>query len=276
MSQTVIDKSDELNFMDDNQTYNNEVVLSYLDTDLLRDNLREQITHIDELDTGNNTVYNSFNYIESFKEKYDYVLDSIDSDDIDLIQRVNDSRENIYNDIIELIKDKFGLEFTFNFSLSDEEIRIYTESLYKFFIININNTIASYIINRILIDKKNIIKSMKKSVNKKDINYSMIRKAVGNPDDAVVVYNIENYIDSIDITTIEEFIETAIDGIEEEEYISDMRDMFLDEMNPALSDVSCNTDIIERIIKNMIDQNMSILLNIRTELVERLNNNNKK
>lgn len=276
MSQTVIDKSDELNFMDDNQTYNNEVVLSYLDTDLLRDNLREQITHIDELDTGNNTVYNSFNYIESFKEKYDYVLDSIDSDDIDLIQRVNDSRENIYNDIIELIKDKFGLEFTFNFSLSDEEIRIYTESLYKFFVININNTIASYIINRILIDKKNIIKSMKKSVNKKDINYSIIRKAVGNPDDAVVVYNIENYIDSIDITTIEEFIETTVDGIEEEEYISDMRDMFLDETNPALSDVSCNTDIIERIIKNMIDQNMSILLNIRTELVERLNNINKK
>lgn len=265
---TKIKSNENLNFMEDMKNINNETAFNTLSVEIIKDNLKEQISLIG---IGELLNYTKINYIENFEEKYNYVISMVDSDDKLLLDELNDSREKFYNYLLNLIKEKFNINFDFNFSLSGEEIKHYITSLYKFFVLELDETIKNFIFNNIVKDYKNILLSMKNKVNKKDIMFNLIKKEVGNIDKAVVIYSLDTYIESLEIEDIEDFVEDSLKDKNDsmEDFREEVKDIFIDEVDDILESASLSVDInaLSGIIKTICIEDTKLFLALRTRLI---------
>lgn len=265
---TKIKSSETLNFMEDKKNINNETAFNTLSVEIIKDNLKEQISLIG---IGELLNYTKINYIENFEEKYNYVISMIDSDDKLLLDELNDTRESFYNYVLGLIKEHFSIGFEFNFSLSGEEVKHYIVSLYKFFVLEFDETIKNFVFNNITKDYKNILLSMKNKVNKKDIMFNLIKKEVGSIDKAVIIYSTDTYIESLEIEDIEDFIEDSLKDKNDsmEDYREDIKDIFIDGVDDILESASLSIDVkvLNKIIKTICTEDTKLFLTLRTRLI---------
>ena len=272
---TVITPEEDLQFMEENNyEVNEDVVFNYLSMDVLKDNVAEQINGL-----GNLEMVTSFpslipinvNYIEKFNEKYNAVGNIIDKDDNDIKVLLVTSKTEFYAYVCKLLFKKFNLNFTFNFTYTTNEERfLYIEALYKYFVLDMEDTLINYVVNNMITNSKSIIKSMKSLVNKKDIAFTMYKKELENSDYATLIYNVENYIETLDKESIEDFIEDSLSMKDEpiEGYRELVKELFLNETDNLIEDLSFNFSGIKSVLKYILTDSTSTVLKIKTSLLE--------
>lgn len=231
-------------------------IINYLSIEMLLDMMKDQV----EIVSSDRTV----DYLESFDTKYAFLLDELSEED-EAISELNQLRNNCYTSLFTYICEKFGIEVNFLYSLLDEERFFYIKSMYRFFILDIKETLINYLYQTIIIESKNIISQYKSTTNVKEIGYMILKKELSK-ENSILIYNVENYLEFLEISGIEDFIEDTLKNSELELYEINMRDMFI--KNIGVDYINCNLSILNQVIKDLLKDNSGVIFSVTGLLVE--------
>lgn len=144
-----------------------------LDLDYIIECINEQISELMESSSKKN-------YLKTFENK-------IDKSDLSEDERIN-VRESMYNDIIDIIAQKFDI----NIDKSVVSNRELAKNLYKFFVINYNENVEQFLEIFIIENKKDIIEELER----REINSKRV-EGISSKKIAIILNNISFVIDYI-------------------------------------------------------------------------------
>ncbi|QXN67899.1 hypothetical protein FPHOBKDP_00145 [Listeria phage LPJP1] len=184
----------------------NEIITN-ISEDIMIDNILSQINDTDIQDLSE--VRKSF--FEYFEERYNFVKKNYNDDD-EAMQNCREVFDDILNQIIKAISEKYSFDLFFSdILLFDTKVEI-TKSLYYFFVINIRENIENMIYYFIMKNRKTLVK-MFNTISKeerKNLSYINLSSAINN-DYTTMIYHLSMIIDNIEIPTNEDIIELMVE-----------------------------------------------------------------
>lgn len=242
----------ENNIKEDSNTIN-EFLLQMSD-DLIYMNIEEQIKN------SNNLVENYFSFILN---KLNGLKTILSVDDQELINQIDNFKDEVCDRVQELLQDKF--KFTCDFKCySDKSICL--KEIYKFFVIRKREILLSLVNNFIDREYKSLlIKYSKCKINKKDVSYINNKKNI-EKDDMLLLLNIHNIISSIELVNIEDTLELLIDDKDEFTY-NFILTMFNQE------EIIFSKDFMNVIKEELNNEKNYLIMESRINLLEKLKNN---
>lgn len=248
-------ESNEKNFYDDNEI--NEII-NYLSYDLILENLKKQISK----DEG----YGDINYLEVFNEKFNYIILTYGNNQ-EIVNKITELKHEFYLITLNAIEENFGFKMNFKDIILREELYNIISIIYKFFIINFNNTLISFYSNYIRKESKSIIKAFKNQINYKDLYFTLLKKKL-NKESSIIIFSIGKIIDTIEFEYIEDFIDLVIknDVDEYDNYI--INKLFNSE--EFIDDLLCDINKFKEIVKTKIKEDITIQQSVKSIIFEEL------
>lgn len=237
----------ENNFMHDDETIN-EFLISMSD-EVLMINIEEQIK-----DSNNSDE----NYFETITNKLESILAILPEEDYELVNRVKDFQEELFDKVQRLLQDRFAFTCDFK-SYSNRGFCL--KELYKFFVIRKKNLLQNLVMNYINKEFDSLIVSYGQSkINKKDISFINSGNSNIEKEKLSLLLNVQNIIDGIQIPDVDECLELLIDDKEEftNNLIISMKDTFEIEFKP---------EFISIIMKEIKKEKNSLIMNTRLKLM---------
>ena len=194
------------------QDINSELLLSQIPVDILQENIQKQF---DE-----QFVYRKVDYVSSFITQYNYSKEVVkEMDDEDEMDALNVARDQFITFLSKLMEEKLDLGFPYLNDMTEEDQDELLHFTYRFFIVNIKHNFENLIINYIEKNKKEICETIPK---KKDISAMSYKKEIEDPDDIIILSNLNDVIDYV-LTrefTVDDFLNfTERDEPELEKYL---------------------------------------------------------
>lgn len=166
-----------------------------------------------------------------------------------------DTREAMYNDIIDVITDKFGIEIDKS-NVSTKEL---AKNLYRFFVINYNENVEQFLEIYIIENKKDIVEELER----RDITAKRV-EGIQSKKIGMILNNISFVIDYIASTNIS-FLE-FLKYIDRHPESRASTNELIDYMDGTIEDAD---DVIKFIMDQLVNEE-SGFGNIYTELQQRL------
>lgn len=159
-------------------------IINNLKDELIMENILEQIKN--PLNTPNK------NYLELFETRYIY-LRMVYIDSTSFINKLDEVKVTMYNDIFKKITDKFFITY------DDTNIDIIAcaTDLYDFFILNFKDNLVDFITSTITKEKKSLALELNNTDSTKKLGYIALRKILKNKDDALIISNVTTAINNI-------------------------------------------------------------------------------
>lgn len=176
-----------------------EMMLTEVPIDILEENILEQFQ--------NPLENHQMDYVSNFIIKYRYskaVVESTESEDDDLeLQRI---RTDFLDFIEKTFQEKLDIEFPDLEGMIEEDQDDCIHFTYRFFITNFKQNFVNLVLNYIEKHKKEICDFLPK---KKDVSTLTFRKDIEDPDDILILTNLDEIIDYVLSRgfTVEEFLD---------------------------------------------------------------------
>ena len=176
-----------------------EMMLTEVPIDILEENILEQFQ--------NQLENHQMDYISNFIIKYRYskaVVESTENEDDDLeLQRI---RTDFLDFIEKTFQEKLDIEFPDLEGMIEEDQDDCIHFTYRFFITNFKQNFVNLVLNYIEKHKKEICDFLPK---KKDVSTLTFRKDIEDPDDILILTNLDEIIDYALSRgfTVEEFLD---------------------------------------------------------------------
>jgi hypothetical protein len=168
--------------------------------------------------------------------------------DEDIVDYLENCRDEFYNEVLRLIKETYGLKFDYNSLLSQEEKYIYTHYLYSFFVLHIENHLVDYYYNEITQNLESYYDTLPE-VNTKDMMYTMYLKSLNKNNSKLLKY-LSTIMEECEIEYIDEFIINCIKEDTEELENSSINDILVTETYVEM--VTCDTEEFNSIVKKIL------------------------
>lgn len=210
-----------------------EDIISQMHFELIKEEIEEQI---------NNTFTKSkMNFLELYRDRYKYFKEEY-ADNEEFIQQLKAVRNQTYEKIIELIADKFNLNY--------EEINPKrAKDLYEFFVLNYDQNVTAFIINFIIAKRKWIVTEIKNSSTSRtrDTSYVSTKELIVNQQEALIVTQANKIIFDI--------IPTAFDNDDDTEFLKYIVDYDDTSVNVAIRklfmekhSISCADNLLDQFL----------------------------
>lgn len=233
-------------------------IINSVSDDLVFDSLEDQIKNA-FISGDSSPMY----YVTYFTTKYNFIKNKY-SEYPEVIEKIEDIRENFYGRLQALLEDKF--KFTVNefpSTLTKDQVYENIEQLYNFFVIRNRYNSINLIVKYIEKEMKSLIKTYKPLIDKKDLTYINIKKSL-NKDIAVIICKLPDIIDSIEISSSQDLLNLLIE--DEFEFTNAiMKDLFI-----TKEIITFNEDFISNLI-TPIKEDDSFYLHARTYFVNKYN-----
>lgn len=236
-------------------------ILNSVSDDLIIQNIEEQIENVFSNEVSGSKLY----YLSYFTNRYNYITKKY-SDNKDIMDRLNKSIIEVFSRVQELIENKFKFSLELIDSLDIDMMMEIIENIYQFFIIDFNTNCSNLVFNYITNERKDLVKSYKNTVNRKDLTYINLKKFITN-ENIIIIYNIDDIIDGMDIQAIEDIIDlmTKDDPDLVSNYI--IRSLFMDE---KYGYVTFN-ESLNKLICDFLKGNYPLKMNIKCRLTNYFN-----
>lgn len=176
-------------FEDDNE----DLILTEDETDVIINNLKDELIMESILEQIENPFNNSFgnaDYLDIFETRYTY-LTTVYKNSTTFINKINEVKDNMYSEIFEAITKKFDLKYTSgNFDKME-----CTRELYSFFVLDYRDNLITYLTNLIIKEKKSLALSFNDT--SKSLGVNALKKVLKNKEDAIIISNLPLIIDEI-------------------------------------------------------------------------------
>lgn len=257
-------------FLEDDINIDEELVIDLLSPSLFLESI------IGQFDSLENEIINNNDLIKPFYDKYNLLENYyIKNEDSESLKELDSYKYDFFNTILNRFHTNLGLEIKFS-SLADNATKEkYIYFLYRYFVCYYVDHITNFIVNSILEQEANII-NMKSNINKKDIEFTIIKKEL-NTDHAAIVYFVSEFIDSLELDDINEYINKSsinLNGVSgyEEEAIQNL----FKENNVEIEYINHDPNRIINYIKYNIKNNHSIEMSIKNILLVHYKNKENK
>lgn len=179
--------------------YNISEILSHFGSEYIMDALEDKLDHID---------YTSSliepNFVSALENNFKLMEQEYPSD----VANIRSVREEVYNEIIKILCDKFNLSFNEN----DTSINVYTAAyyLYDFLVCNRNNAMVNFFTAFIINNKESLYRMISNEDVKKnkDASTAYSKRAYADSKYATISANIQmviKYISNLDIALLNIF-----------------------------------------------------------------------
>ena len=238
-----------------NSEYNITELLSHFDADYILSVLEDELNSINIA----STIIKP-NIVTSFEENFKTMREEFPGDEANIVS----IREKVYMNIIEILCNKFNLQFNYN----DETIDKYTAAYYAydFLVCNRNNIMINFFTS-FIINNKNSINVEKKN---KDSSVVYNKNIYTDPKLIAISANMEKvikYISEIDVRLVDIFSSTYIN----QETVMFLDNAFADRGN-FFKTYYCNisTEDMPIVITNIRLQLQKIVGNISDSSINKL------
>jgi hypothetical protein len=188
-----------------NNEYNITEILSHFDSDYIFDIIQDKLENIDY----SSSLVES-NIVLSFEENFKMMRATYQGDS----QNINNIREQVYRQIIQILTERFNLEF----NMVDDTIDVYTAAyyLYDFLVSNRNNIMVNFFTAFIVNNKNSLcaLISTEDFRKNKDSAAAYGKRVYEDHKYAIISANmpfIINHISTLDITLLNIFQSTYVD-----------------------------------------------------------------
>lgn len=238
-----------------NSEYNITELLSHFDADYILSVLEDELNSINIA----STIIKP-NIVTSFEENFKTMREDFPGDEANIVS----IREKVYMNIIEILCNKFNLQFNYN----DETIDKYTAAYYAydFLVCNRNNIMINFFTS-FIINNKNSINVEKKN---KDSSVVYNKNIYTDPKLIAISANMEKvikYISEIDVRLVDIFSSTYVN----QETVMFLDNAFADRGN-FFKTYYCNisTEDMPIVITNIRLQLQKIVGNINDSSINKL------
>ena len=179
-----------------------ERVLGDLPIDIIKENLKTQIedplvfvtNHCDQVYETFEEAMNEFGHIDEYREE------------------IYEIRDDFNTFLIMELDRRFGLGVDLD-NLQDYEVEEIAKCCYEFFVVNLRETIMTFMTNYILVNKSSLSELFNDEYKRKDVTTTNMKKLTKNRDDILVLSNIISVIYHVlDLEhDPEDFMELAIE-----------------------------------------------------------------
>lgn len=242
-------------------------VINLLSTDILKDNIREQIQEL------NVNIGKPINYLKMFNEKYNMLKNQY-IENGGMLQKLEENKIEIYQEVVISLEEKFDFYLDLQVGeMINENYFSMVNNMYSFFIINYKEKVIDFFINYIINNKKELTEMFRKKVNKKDLTVSSLRKILDEYDDVIIVSNIEEIVNIL-MEQMDDgnfILETIINGKKYEYLNYTVNNLFFEGERPM---TTVNANFTENFFDPIQDEDVLFSINsiVSNKLINYFNN----
>jgi hypothetical protein len=163
-----------------------ESALSHLSDDILINSMIEQIGKVGIQGTAPENILRILDDRRAYLEaKYEGDRYSVDA--------ITDMMASIRTKVLDAICERFDIGREPGQSLGQSDI----SHLYRFFVTDYRENLVTYAASYVFQNRKPLSQEFKGPEDRKDLAWSNIRKSVRTPEDASIVYNLDDILESL-------------------------------------------------------------------------------
>lgn len=237
------------------------------DLSALLNDIPYDLTKVTIMKQIENPTETKVNYLETFNERCDYLLDEY-SGDGEAINEIKNLKNSMYIDMLKAMDDKFDFDFDLE-SFSSSELEEGCDSIYRLLILGYTRVISKYIYKVIKDNRKSFSEQYADQISKKDVSTVSMKKKTKDKEAIIIISCLPNIInDVLELSCeAEDFIRTVTS---EDSYEGDV----------ILNLIQTNKitgNFTEAYINYVVTANESIMeeiyVSVRSKLISKLNLN---
>ena len=249
--------------------YNITEILAHFDSDYIISTIEDKLQ---EINFASSLIQP--NIIASFEENFKLMKDQFPGDE----SNINAVRIRVYTEIIQILCDKFNLQF----NTIDDTIDLYTAAFYAydFLVCNRNSIMVNFFVSFIINNKDSLYSALNLDAVKKNKDSSLMygKKVYADQKFVLISANIEKaikYISTLDIRLINIFQSTYVNM----EVVSFLDNAFADRgnfFNTYYCSIINKPEDLPIVITNIRLQLQRMVGNINSDSIENIINNSKE